>query len=109
VRSRDGPGVLYGRLVQAHGNQSVFSIEGFAGNPALARTLARGEAGAVDLMTRAIQEVGYLADFLPDLYVTETGQALHRECSSEKRSSNQLKRPGVILSGRIDRSDGQRG
>jgi hypothetical protein len=36
--------------------------------------LALDETGAVDLMTHAIQEMGYLADFLPDLYSAETGE-----------------------------------
>jgi len=64
-----------GDVSKRDGNETVSSIEGLVGNTALARMLAMNETGAVDLMTHAIQEMGYLADFLPDLYAAETGEA----------------------------------
>jgi len=61
-----------GDVSKRDGNDTVFSIEGLVGNTALARMVALDETAAVDLMTHAIQEMGYLADFLPELYAAET-------------------------------------
>lgn len=44
------------------------SIQGLLGNTALARMFLVDKKLAVDLMTHAIQEMGYLADFLAELY-----------------------------------------
>lgn len=63
-----------GDVSKRDGNETIFSIEGLVGNTALVRMLAVNEPDAVDLMTHAIQEMGYLADFLPDLYATETSE-----------------------------------
>lgn len=53
-------------------NQTVFSIEGLIGNTALGRWLLVPRANGVALLTHCIQEMGTLADFLPELYRTET-------------------------------------
>ena len=63
-----------GEVAKRVGNEEVASIEGFIGNTALARLLLLDQAFAVGLMTHAIEEMGYLADFLPDLYRAENGQ-----------------------------------
>lgn len=64
-----------GEVARRDGNHEVFSIEGLIGNTAIARVLAVDEQDAIDLMTHAIQEMGYLADFLPGLYAGEGGAA----------------------------------
>lgn len=61
-----------GHVAKREGNDTVFSIEGLLGNTALARHILLDEKFAVDLMTHAIQEMGYLSDFLPGLYGTES-------------------------------------
>ena len=60
-----------GHVGGREGNRTVFSIKGLLGNTALARHLTLDDQFAVDLMTHAIEEMGYLADFLPDLYAAE--------------------------------------
>ncbi|MEM8500855.1 MAG: hypothetical protein AAF542_22765 [Pseudomonadota bacterium] len=60
-----------GHVSQREGNEEIASILGFLGNTALARMLLVDKEFAVDLMTHAIQEMGYLADFLPDLYTSQ--------------------------------------
>ncbi len=60
-----------GHVSKREGNENVSSIEGLLGNTWLARRVLVGESFAVDLMTHAIEEMGYLADFLPDLYTEE--------------------------------------
>ncbi len=60
-----------GHVAKRDGNDEVFSIEGIVGNTALVRFLAIDKKLAVDLMIHAIQEMGNLADFLPELYKQE--------------------------------------
>ena len=61
-----------GHISKRDGNDTVPSIEGVLGNTWLARQILISEKTAVDLMTHAIEEMGYLADFLPELYDAET-------------------------------------
>jgi hypothetical protein len=72
-----------GDVAERDGNGTVFSIKGLLGNTALARHLAVDDRLAVDLMTHAIQEMGYLADFLPQLYADE--MSLQRGARSRAR------------------------
>lgn len=60
-----------GHVAKRDGNKTVTSIEGVLGNTALARYILLDEKIATDLMTHAIQEMGYLSDFLPELYTEE--------------------------------------
>jgi DAPG hydrolase PhiG domain len=64
-----------GHVSKREGNKEVFSIEGVIGNTALARFLLVNEQLARDLMIHAIQEMGYLSDFLPTLYTDSTKTA----------------------------------
>jgi len=58
-----------GHIAKRDGNNDeVFSMVGLLGNTALLRMLVLNEELAVSLMKHAIQEMGNLADFLPDLY-----------------------------------------
>ena len=68
-----------GHIGRREGNRTVFSIEGLLGNTALARHLALDAQFAVDLMTHAIEEMGYLADFLPQLYAAENSEDRNAE------------------------------
>lgn len=61
-----------GHLSKREGNDEVFSIANIIGNTALARIVLLNDEMAVDLMIHAIQEMGNLADFLPELYTSET-------------------------------------
>lgn len=61
-----------GHVAKRDGNQQVWSIEGLMGNTALARFLLIDSQMSVDLMTHAIEEMGFLADFLPGLFATQT-------------------------------------
>ena len=61
-----------GHVSKREGNQNVSSVEGLVANTWLARRLLLSEGFAVDLMTHAIEEMGILADFLPELYANET-------------------------------------
>lgn len=54
-------------------NQLTASPITWAGNTAIARLFAVNEQTAIDLMTHAIEEMGYLSDFLPELYNREAG------------------------------------
>ena len=65
-----------GHTAKRDGNDQVFSIQGLLGNTALARFLLLNQARANDLMIHAIQEMGYLADFLPQLYADQAGVAV---------------------------------
>lgn len=60
-----------GHISARDGNENVFSVQGLIGNSWLARQLLVDDQLAVDLMTHAIQEMGNLGDFLPDLYAAE--------------------------------------
>ncbi|MDX1734170.1 MAG: hypothetical protein R3228_07380 [Halioglobus sp.] len=61
-----------GHVAKRAGNSKVFGIENLLGNTALARLILVDGQLATDLMTHAIEEMGYLADFLPQLYREET-------------------------------------
>jgi hypothetical protein len=61
-----------GRVARRDGNDQVFSIEGLLGNTALVRWLLLDERVATDLMIHAIEEMGYLSEFLPQLYEENT-------------------------------------
>ncbi len=58
---------------EADGNQLTPSPISLFGNMALARMIAADRQTATDLMTHAVQEMGYLSDFLPALYEREVG------------------------------------
>jgi len=63
-----------GRRDTEHDNNAeTLSIEALMGNTAIARMVLVNRALAVDLMQHAVEEMGYLADFLPELYLSETG------------------------------------
>lgn len=61
-----------GHVSKREGNEQVSSIEGALGNTALVRFLLINSQLATDLMTHAIEEMGNLGDFLPELYAKET-------------------------------------
>jgi hypothetical protein len=63
-----------GHIAKRNGNDTIFSIEGLLGNTMLARSAMAGEQLANNLMTHAIQEMGNLADFLPQLYAEEANE-----------------------------------
>jgi len=58
-----------GHVDRRNGNNQVLSIEGVLGNTALMRYLFISPEMATDLMIHAVEEMGYLADFLPELYL----------------------------------------
>lgn len=60
-----------GHVAKRDGNSETGSIEGLLGNTALARLFLVDRQLAVDLMQHAVEEMGYLADFLPGLYAAE--------------------------------------
>jgi len=74
-RTDDGAEMLsrfwLGQVAKRKGNDSVPSIEGLLGNTYLARRIGVRKSGANDLMNHAVQEMGYLAEFLPELYTAE--------------------------------------
>ncbi|MEP3422743.1 MAG: hypothetical protein ABJN35_13475 [Erythrobacter sp.] len=61
-----------GHVSKREGNENVSSFEGLLANTWLARRILLTDEFAVDLMTHAIEEMGILADFLPELYAKET-------------------------------------
>ncbi|MEP3421458.1 MAG: hypothetical protein ABJN35_06975 [Erythrobacter sp.] len=61
-----------GHVSKREGNENVSSVEGLVANTWLARRLLLSDEFAVDLMTHAIEEMGILADFLPELHAQET-------------------------------------
>jgi len=61
-----------GLVSKREGNEAVFSFEALLANTYLARRLAIGKSDGVDLITHAVEEMGYLADLLPELYRAET-------------------------------------
>ncbi|WP_270729207.1 DAPG hydrolase family protein [Shimia sp. Alg240-R146] len=63
-----------GFVAQRDGNDEVPSLQGLLGNTMIARRLLVSHQDGVDLMQHAIEEMGYLADFLPELYAAETAQ-----------------------------------
>lgn len=70
MRSRFWLGHVSARV----GNEARFSLIGLVANTALARYLLIDRQGAVDLMTHAVEEMGYLGDLLPDLFAKEAGE-----------------------------------
>jgi len=68
-----------GMVAKRNGNKKVGSIEGVLGNTYLARKLGVPESAAIDLMNHAIQEMGYLTEFLPELYAVEMNKRLRTE------------------------------
>ena len=74
-----------GHVGRRDGNRTVFSIEGLLGNTALARYAALDTQFAVDLMTHAIEEMGGLARFLPQLYAAENSENRNAERRSSAR------------------------
>ena len=60
-----------GHIAKRNGNDEVFSFVGLIGNTALARLIAVDKQLAKDLMIHAIEEMGFLANFLPHLYEKE--------------------------------------
>lgn len=60
-----------GQVAKRNGNEKTASIEGILGNTYLVRKLGVPKSDAIDLMTHATQEMGYLAEFLPELYAAE--------------------------------------
>ena len=62
-------------------NEIVWSPEGMAGNTWLARRVLINEEMATNLMTHAIEEMGILADLLPELYAQETAEPVGSENS----------------------------
>ena len=76
VRNTENGAVMLSRFWMGHvakrnGNDTVRSIEGVLGNSYLARIVALRKSDAVDLMTHTEQEMGILAEFLPELYKNE--------------------------------------
>jgi hypothetical protein len=63
-----------GHVKKRTDNDEVFSIEGLIGNTALARFILIDPQFAKDLMIHAIQEMGILSDFLPEIYNKETAE-----------------------------------
>ena len=61
-----------GHIARRDGNAETVSIEGLLGNTAALRYLLACREPGIDLMTHAIEEMGYLADFLPGLYRDES-------------------------------------
>lgn len=61
-----------GMVSKREGNKPVPSTLGFVANTYLARKFGVKKSGAEDLMNHAIEEMGILAEFLPDLYRAET-------------------------------------
>ena len=58
------------------------------GNTTLARHVSIDEQFAVDLMTHALEEMGYLADFLPQLHGHENSPSEHRARSTRENGEN---------------------
>jgi len=78
IRSTDDGAEMLSRfwlgiVAKRDGNEKVGSIEGVLGNTYLARKIGVSKSGAVDLMNHATQEMGILAEFLPELYASEMG------------------------------------
>lgn len=60
-----------GHVSKRDGNENVFSVTGLIANTWLARNVLLKETFAADLKTHAIEEMGTLAGFLPQLYAEE--------------------------------------
>lgn len=64
-----------GQIAKRDGNEKVASMIGLLGNTYIARKIGVRKSDAIDLMNHATQEMGYLSEFLPELYREETGLA----------------------------------
>ena len=62
-----------GHVAARDGNEIHQTFLTAIANTAIVRYFALDEAAAVDLLTHAIEEMGYLGDLLPELYERETG------------------------------------
>jgi len=76
IRSTDGGSEMLSRfwlgmVAKREGNETVRSVEGILGNTYLVRKIGVRKSDALDLMNHATQEMGYLAEFLPELYAAE--------------------------------------
>ena len=60
-----------GHVAKRERNNTIFSIQGFIGNTALARLFVLDKQLAEDLKRHAQEEMKYLADLLPTLYESE--------------------------------------
>lgn len=69
-----------GMVAKRDGNKKIRSIEGLLGNTYLARKIGVRKSSAMDLMNHATEEMGYLAEFLPELYAEE----MNRTASGDK-------------------------
>ena len=76
-----------GHIAKRDGNETVSSIEGILGNTMLVRHLLADEELATNLMTHAIEEMGNLADFLPELYAAEHAQDDSEHATKTSESS----------------------
>lgn len=77
IRNTDNGAVMLSRFWMGHvakrdGNDTKGSIEGILGNTYLARMAALRKSSSLDLMRHAETEMGILAEFLPELYKSET-------------------------------------
>lgn len=68
-----------GYVAKRDGNETVPSIEGVLGNTYLARRIGVQKPYAVALMNHATQEMGILAEFLPELYLAEHARSASRD------------------------------
>ncbi|NNE56546.1 MAG: hypothetical protein HKN36_00410 [Hellea sp.] len=79
IRNNDAGAVMLsrfwmGQVQKRDRNQTVGSIEGIIGNTYLARKVAIRQQNAIDLKDHALQEMGILAGFLPELYENEISE-----------------------------------
>lgn len=79
-----------GHVAKRDGNDTVWSVEGMLGNTWLARRVLLDEGLAVDLMTHAIQEMGNLSDFLPELYGQETVAPAQMDAAGDEKVPAEL-------------------
>jgi hypothetical protein len=63
-----------GHVSAREGDEAVGSFVGAIGNLAIVRFFTVKEEAAAGLLKHAIEEMGYLSDLLPDLYVSEHGE-----------------------------------
>ncbi|MEP3050993.1 MAG: hypothetical protein ABJP48_07805 [Erythrobacter sp.] len=77
-----------GHVSKRDGNENIFSIEGLAANTWLARRLLIRQEFADNLMTHAIEEMGTLSDFLPELHAAETALAAPDEAQPSAQGAS---------------------
>ena len=63
-----------GHVAAREGNETKMSAAGLIGNAAIVRRFAVSEESGIALLKHCIEEMGFLADFLPDLYAAETAK-----------------------------------